>query len=96
MEHNKTELVILGTRCLVTEPWFLPFTVCLFTWLALFCFWYFLVKVFFRASLAILRLSELRLLELDLESIMLYLSRFPDEGVLEKSHLVPAALATKV
>lgn len=55
-----------------------------------------ILQVFFRASLAILKLSEERLLELDLESIMLYLSRFPHEGVLEKKSLAPAALALKV
>ncbi|CAM9402580.1 unnamed protein product [Choristocarpus tenellus] len=53
-------------------------------------------KVFFRAALAILQLSEEHLLELDLESIMLYLNSFPHEAVLEPDVLIPVALATKV
>eukprot|EP00752_Nemacystus_decipiens_P011458 g10175.t1 len=55
-------------------------------------------KVFFRAALAILKLSEPMLLQLDLESIMTYLSRFPHGGewVLEKENLVPAALSIKI
>eukprot|EP00903_Cladosiphon_okamuranus_P009068 g8669.t1 len=55
-------------------------------------------KVFFRAALAILKLSEPMLLQLDLESIMTYLSRFPQGGewVLEKENLVPAALSIKI
>lgn len=54
--------------------------------------------MFFRAALAILKLSEPKLLELDLEAIMTYLSRFPKEGVLvlKKEVLVPAALSIKV
>lgn len=54
--------------------------------------------MFFRAALAILKLSEPTLLQLDLESIMTYLSRFPNGGewVLEKENLVPAALSIKV
>ncbi|CAN0437368.1 unnamed protein product [Ectocarpus sp. 12 AP-2014] len=55
-------------------------------------------KVFFRAALAILKLSELTLLQLDLESIMTYLSQFPHESVwvLEKENLVPTALSIKI
>ncbi|CAN0412909.1 unnamed protein product, partial [Ectocarpus sp. 12 AP-2014] len=55
-------------------------------------------KVFFRAALAILKLSELTLLQLDLESIMTYLSQFRHESVwvLEKENLVPTALSIKV
>ncbi|CAM9619814.1 unnamed protein product, partial [Sphacelaria rigidula] len=53
-------------------------------------------KVFFRASLAILQLSEPRLLELDMESILLFLSRFPQDGILDKETLVPTALAIKI
>lgn len=54
------------------------------------------LQVFFRASLAILQLSEPRLLELDMESILLFLSRFPQDGILDKETLVPTALAIKV
>lgn len=56
------------------------------------------LQVFFRAALAILKLSESRLLELDLEFIITYLSRFPNGGavVLERETLVPAALSIKV
>ncbi|CAM9163361.1 unnamed protein product [Discosporangium mesarthrocarpum] len=53
-------------------------------------------KIFFRAALAILQLSEQYLLELDLESIMLYLNSFPHPGVLEPEVLIPTALAMKV
>lgn len=54
--------------------------------------------MFFRAALAILKLSESKLLELDLESIMTYLGRFPGEGVsvLDKDVLAPLALSIKV
>lgn len=54
--------------------------------------------MFFRAALAILLVSESKLLELDMESIMTYLSRFPRDTavVLDKNVLVPAALSIKV
>ncbi|CAN0447552.1 unnamed protein product, partial [Laminaria digitata] len=57
-----------------------------------------IMQVFFRAALAILKLSESKLLELDLESIMTYLGRFPGEGVsvLDKDVLAPLALSIKV
>lgn len=55
-------------------------------------------QVFFRVALAILKLSESKLLERDLEAIMTYLSRFPKGGaaVLQKDVLVPVALNIKV
>lgn len=76
-------------RCLLT------FSI---TFFLFFVFLFFSTKVFFRAALAILKLSEPTLLQLDLESIMTYLSRFPHGGewVLEKENLVPAALSIKV
>lgn len=57
-----------------------------------------LQQVFFRAAMAILKLSEPTLLQLDLESIMAHLSQFPSGAawVLEKDKLVPAALSIKV
>ncbi|CAM9921078.1 unnamed protein product, partial [Scytosiphon promiscuus] len=55
-------------------------------------------KVFFRAAMAILKLSEPTLLQLDLESTMSYLSQFPHGSawVLQKEKLVPAALSIKI
>lgn len=48
--------------------------------------------------MAILKLSEATLLQLDLESTMSYLSQFPHGSawVLQKEKLVPAALSIKV